>query len=110
VKVCVYMRFTATFLVYSWGLPQNFRFIEEMKLTTGETCGTLRRGVIDIGRADTMEGDRGESGVPPVDVSSASDLVRRAISDIEASDAEESGVLLTDLLRAAWPTPKAQSQ
>jgi hypothetical protein len=37
-------------------------------------------------------------------------LVRRAVRDIDAVGVEESDLLLTDLLCAAWPTPKAQSQ
>jgi len=41
---------------------------------------------------------------------SAADLVSRAIRDIDANDAAESNVLLADLLCAAWPTPRAQSQ
>jgi len=57
-----------------------------------------------------MERDTGESGVPPVDVMSAACLVSRAIRDIDANGAAESNLLLADLLCAAWPTPRAQSQ
>jgi len=57
-----------------------------------------------------MESDSGDLGVPPVDVMSAADLVRRAIRDIDADHTTASNVLLADLLCAAWPTPRAQSQ
>jgi hypothetical protein len=57
-----------------------------------------------------MEGDRGESEVGPVDVANTADLVGRAIRDIDASGMAEIDVLLTDLLCAAWPTPRTQSQ
>jgi hypothetical protein len=57
-----------------------------------------------------MESDSGDLGVPPVDVMSAADLVRRAIRDIDADHTADSNVLLADLLCAAWPTPRAQSQ
>jgi hypothetical protein len=57
-----------------------------------------------------MEGQTGDFGVPSVDVTSASDVVRRAIGNIDANNAAESNVLLADLLCAAWPTPRAQSQ
>ena len=57
-----------------------------------------------------MEGNTGDFGVPSVDVTGASDVVRRAIRNIDANDAAEGNVLLADLLCAAWPTPRAQSQ
>ena len=59
-----------------------------------------------------MESDSGDFGVPPVDVMSAADLVRRAIRDIDADHSADTDnkVLLADLLCAAWPTPRAQSQ
>jgi len=57
-----------------------------------------------------MERDRGDTGVPPVDVASIADSVRRAVCDIDENGAAESDVLLADLLCAAWPTPMAQSQ
>jgi endo-1,4-beta-D-glucanase Y len=57
-----------------------------------------------------MENDPGDLGVPSVDVMSAANLVRRAIHDIDANNAADGDVLLADLLCAAWPTPRAQSQ
>ena len=57
-----------------------------------------------------MEGDRRESEAQPLDVAHAADLVGRAILNIDGSGVAETGVLLTDLLCAAWPTPRAQSQ
>jgi hypothetical protein len=57
-----------------------------------------------------MEDHRREYESGPVDVANAVDLVERAIRDIDASAASEVVVLLDDLLCAAWPTPKAQSQ
>jgi hypothetical protein len=57
-----------------------------------------------------MERDRGDTGVPPADVASSVDVVRRAVCEIDDSGAAESDLLLGDLLCAAWPTPMAQSQ
>ena len=89
--------------VYSRGLPRNTWFTENIALTTGDTCATLRGDLV-------MDGDRGESEVGPVEVANAADLVGRTIRDIDASDVAEIELLLTDLLCAAWPTPTAQSQ
>jgi hypothetical protein len=69
-------------------------------LTRGGTCATLSR----------MEGERRESEVGPVNVEGTADLVGRAVRDIDASGVTEIDVLLTDLLCAAWPTVRAQSQ
>jgi hypothetical protein len=67
----------------------------------------LHQGLREIGE---MERDRGDTGVPPVDVASAADLVRRAVCVIDENGAADSELLLADLLCAAWPTPVAQSQ
>jgi len=45
-----------------------------------------------------MEKDPGDLGVPSVDVMGATDLVRRAIRDIDTNDAAESNVLLAEVL------------
>jgi hypothetical protein len=55
-------------------------------------------------------GNRGESETGPFDVATAAALVARVVRDIDASGAAQSDVLLTDLLCAAWPTERAQSQ
>jgi hypothetical protein len=57
-----------------------------------------------------MEGDWESTEVGPVNVASSADLVSRTVRAIDASGVSEIDVLLTDLLCAAWPTPKAQSQ
>jgi len=57
-----------------------------------------------------MERDRGDTGVPPADVASSVDVVRRTVCEIDDSGAAENDSLLGDLLCAAWPTPVAQSQ
>lgn len=72
-------------------------------MTMCDVCATLTSDL-------AMEGDQGESEVGPVDVANAADLVERTIRDIDASNLAEIDVLLTDLLCAAWPTPRAQSQ
>ena len=85
------------------GLPRNNWFTGKIALTRCYVCATLRGGL-------AMEGDRGESEVGRVDVANAADLVGRTIRDIDAGGAAELNGLLTDLLCAAWPTPRAQSQ
>jgi hypothetical protein len=85
------------------GFTEKHVVYSEIVLTTEATCATLRGDFV-------MERDRGESEVGPVDVANAADLVGRAIRDIDASDVPAIDVLLTDLLCAAWPTPRAQSQ
>ena len=72
-------------------------------LTTDHTCATLRGDLV-------MDGDRRESEVEPVDVANAAGLVGRTLRDIDASNVPEIDALLTDLLCAAWPTERAQSQ
>jgi hypothetical protein len=57
-----------------------------------------------------MEGDRGQSESGPVDVGNPADLVRRTVREIDASGVKEIDVLLTDLLCAAWPSARGQSQ
>jgi hypothetical protein len=61
-------------------------------------------------RSGKMEGDSGDLGVPSLDVVSTAALVRRAVRDIDRKGVAESDVLLTDLLCAAWPTPRTQHQ
>ena len=78
-------------------------------MTKSETCASLR-GSLRRREIGEMERDRGDTGVPPVDVASTADSVRRAVCDIDENGAAESDVLLADLLCAAWPTPMAQSQ
>ncbi|HEY4428247.1 MAG TPA: hypothetical protein VGN08_08605 [Solirubrobacteraceae bacterium] len=46
----------------------------------------------------------------PLDAASAAALVVRAVDDIDARRQEETDVLLSDFLCAAWPTPWAQDQ
>ena len=58
-----------------------------------------------------MQGDRRDSETGPAsDVASAADLVCRTVRTIDASGMKEIDVLLNDLLCAAWPTTRAQSQ
>lgn len=51
-----------------------------------------------------------DSDYRPLDLASATALVRRAIRDLEGSTLENRDLLLADLLCAAWPTPCAQDQ
>jgi len=55
--------------------------------------------------ASMMEPDRW-----PLDAASAAALVVRAVDDIDRRREEETDVLLSDLLCAAWPTCWAQDQ
>ena len=58
-----------------------------------------------------MQGDRKESETGPAsDLASAEDLVCRSVRAIDACGMKEADVLLSDLLCAAWPTSRAQSQ
>jgi hypothetical protein len=57
-----------------------------------------------------MEADRRKAEPGQLDVAGGAGLVQRAVRDIDASDVAEVDVLLSDLLCAAWPTPRAQSQ
>jgi hypothetical protein len=57
-----------------------------------------------------FEDDRESEAGLSIDVEGAAELVRRVVSAIDRMDAEEYNVLLSDLLCAAWPTPKTQSQ
>ena len=71
-------------------------------------CGRswLMRGI-----GETMQGDRRESETGPAsDLASAVDLVCRTVRAIDACGMREVDVLLSDLLCAAWPTSRAQSQ
>jgi hypothetical protein len=66
----------------------------------------LMRGI-----GETMQGDRRESETGPArDLASAQDLVCRTVRAIDACGMREFDVLLSDLLCAAWPTNRAQSQ
>lgn len=55
-------------------------------------------------------GNRGDSEAERVDVATTVALVARVVRDIDSSGEEQPYVLLTDLLCAAWPTERAQSQ
>lgn len=80
-----------------------------IRLTACDACATL--GVCCNAREiGDMERDRGDFGVPPADIANAGELVHRAVRDIDANGTTESDLLLTDLLCAAWPTPRAQAQ
>ena len=71
-------------------------------------CGRrwLMRGI-----GETMQGDQRESETGPAsDLASAADLVCRTVRAIDACGMREVDVLLSDLLCAAWPTNRAQSQ
>ena len=71
-------------------------------------CGRrwLMRGI-----GETMQGDQRESETGPAsDLASAADLVCRTVRAIDACGMTEVDVLLSDLLCAAWPTSRAQSQ
>ncbi len=58
-----------------------------------------------------MQGDRRESETGGAsDVTSAAELVCRTVRAIDANGMREIDVLLSDLLCAAWPTTRAQSQ
>ena len=46
----------------------------------------------------------------PLDAASAAALVARVIDDVDQRKEEDSAVLLSDLLCAAWPTSWAQDQ
>jgi hypothetical protein len=51
-----------------------------------------------------------DSDYRPLDLASATALVKRAIRDLDGSTLENRDLLLADLLCAAWPTPCAQDQ
>lgn len=57
-----------------------------------------------------MEADRRKAEAGQLDVASGAGVVQRTVRDIDASNVAEVDELLTDLLCAAWPTPRAQSQ
>jgi hypothetical protein len=57
-----------------------------------------------------MEADHTQPQSGRVDVPDGAELVDRMVRSIDACGVPESDVLLTDLLCAAWPTPRAQSQ
>ena len=63
------------------------------------------------GIGETMQGDQRESETGAASgFASAEDLVCRTIRAIDACGMTEADVLLSDLLCAAWPTSRAQSQ
>jgi len=63
------------------------------------------------GNGDKMQGDRRESETGPAsEFASAEDLVCRTIRAIDECGMTQADVLLSDLLCAAWPTSRAQSQ
>jgi hypothetical protein len=55
-------------------------------------------------------GKRGRSETRSAGVSESAALVTRVVQDIEGASPAERYVLLADLLCAAWPTERAQSQ
>jgi hypothetical protein len=46
----------------------------------------------------------------PLDAVSAASLVARALDDLDSRSEEQSNILLSDLLCAAWPTCWSQDQ
>jgi hypothetical protein len=57
-----------------------------------------------------MEGSTGQPDGRPLELADATKLVARVVQEIDSHGTSERYVVLRDLLCAAWPTDRAQSQ
>jgi hypothetical protein len=70
-----------------------------------------KSAVVKQGDRGKMYEDRFESEITsPIDARRSPGLVRRVLASIDDMSREGADVLLSDLLCAAWPTPRAQAQ